>query len=121
MYTLKYTRARIQRKVRYTANNAAFKGIFLHETADAWSRNGHHGRCTQTDLFTYYGTASVRFKPIMLCSLYIELVPCANRMELACHVFLILKAVHFSLFKQTPFQRKQALFVRACDNEELHC
>jgi hypothetical protein len=54
--------------------------------------------------------ASVRFKPLIFCSTSMELVNCATRMDLAFHgFFYTYKAVHFSLFKQSPFQRKQAL------------
>ena len=46
--------------------------------------------------------------------LFMELAHCTTRLELACHIFFQLKAVHFSLFKQTPFQRKQVLIKSRC-------
>ena len=64
--------------------------------------------------------ASVRFKPMIFCSLSNELVQNeASRMQL--FFFYSYKAVQFCLFKQTPFQRVQALIkitLNKIDNSE---
>lgn len=58
-------------------------------------------------MYFYCDIASVRFKPIILCSLSVELVHLTTRMELAWHVFFYTyKAVHFSLFKHTPMSKE---------------